>query len=210
MDTSQTETVLELTPAEEEQLLQVARAALEVAVQTGVADETWLPPVEVSERLLEKGASFVTLRMDDGTLRGCIGSAEAYRPLVLDMASNAMRAALFDPRFEPVTPDELPHIEIDISILTPLTPLEYQDGRDLIARLRPHIDGVMIISGFHRALLLPQTWDLMPDPREFMAVLCRQAGLPADAFLEGDLEVYTFQAHTIEEPATGKAKPRET
>ena len=198
MDTTAAESVFELTSGEEEQLLQVARAALETAVRSGVADETWLPPIEVSERLLEEGASFVTLRLH-GALRGCIGSAQAYRPLVLDVAHNAMRAALLDPRFEPVTPEELPHIEVEISILTPLVPLRYEDADDLIARLRPHVDGVMIIQGFHRALLLPQTWDMIPDPHEFMAALCIKAGLPPDAYLEGDLDVYTFQVRTIEE-----------
>ncbi|RME42836.1 MAG: AmmeMemoRadiSam system protein A [Chloroflexi bacterium] len=196
MDTTQAETVLELTPEEEKQLLQVARQALETAVRTGVADETWVPPIEVSERLMADGASFVTLHID-GALRGCVGSAVAHRPLVLDVAHNAMRAALFDPRFEPVQPDELPHIEIEISILTPLKLLEYRDAEDLLAQLRPHVDGVMIIGGFHRALLLPQTWELIPEPAEFMAALCRKAGLPPDAYLEGDLDVYTFQVHTI-------------
>ncbi|MFQ5855560.1 MAG: AmmeMemoRadiSam system protein A [Anaerolineae bacterium] len=200
MDATQTEAVFELTPADEEQLLQVARAALETAVRTGVAEETWLPPLEVSDRLLEEGASFVTLRIN-GALRGCIGSAQAYRPLVLDVANQAMRAALFDPRFEPVTPDELPYVEIEISVLTPPRPLAYQDGQDLIVRLRPHIDGVIIVHDFHRALLLPQTWDLIPDPTEFMAALCHKAGLSDDAYLEGNLEVYTFQVRTITEPA---------
>lgn len=198
MDTSQAETVFELTPAEEEQLLQVARAALERAVHTGYADETWLPPMEMPERLLAEGASFVTLRVN-GALRGCIGSAQAYRPLALDVACNAMRAALSDPRFERVTPEELPRVEIEISILTPPAPLTYRDGPDLIRQLRPHIDGVLIVRGFHRALLLPQTWDLIPDPEEFMAALCRKAGLPEDAYVEGNLEVYTFQVHTIHE-----------
>lgn len=198
MDTPQTETVFELTPAEEEQLLHVARVALEVAVRTGEAEEPELPPIQVSERLLEEGASFVTLRID-GALRGCIGSARAYRPLVLDVAHNAMRAALYDPRFEPVTPAELPYIEIEISILTPLQPLTYRDAEDLIAQLRPHIDGVLIVRGLHRALLLPQTWELFHNPHEFMAALCHKAGLPPDAYLEGDLDVYTFQVHTIRE-----------
>lgn len=196
MDTTQTERVFDLTPAEEDLLLQIARAALERAVHTGHADEAWLPPIELPDHLLEEGASFVTLHVD-GALRGCIGSAQAYRPLVLDVASNAMRASLFDPRFARIAKDELPRTSIEISILSPLTPLEYRSSTDLIARLRPHIDGVMIARGVHRALLLPQTWDLMPEPHEFMAVLCRKAGLSADGYLEGDLEVFTFQVYTI-------------
>lgn len=196
MDTTQTEVVFDLTPAEEELLLQIARATLERAVQTGHADEEWLPLIEIPDHLLEEGASFVTLHVD-GDLRGCIGSAQAYRPLVLDVASNAMRAALFDPRFARIAEDELPHTSIEISILSPLTPLEYRSSTDLIAQLRPHIDGVMIASAVHRALLLPQTWDLMPEPHEFMAVLCRKAGLSADAYQEGTLDVYSFQVYTI-------------
>ena len=200
MDTAQTEPPFDLTPEQEELLLQIARAALERAVQTGQADEAWLPPTEVPDDLLEEGASFVTLHVD-GALRGCIGSARAYRPLALDVASNAMRASLFDPRFARIAEDELPRTSLEISILTPLTPLEYESSTDLIARLRPHVDGVMIIRDVHRALLLPQTWEMITDANDFMAALCHKAGLPSDAYQEGALDVYTFQVHTIEEPA---------
>ncbi|MFQ5593753.1 MAG: AmmeMemoRadiSam system protein A [Anaerolineae bacterium] len=185
-----------LTSAEADLLLQVARAALQRAVQTGNADEPWLPPIEVPEPLLEEGASFVTLHVD-GALRGCIGSAQAYRPVLVDVASNAMRAALLDPRFDYITQEELPRTEIEISILTPLMPLAYRDGSDLTDQLRPHIDGVMVVRDHNRALLLPQTWDLAPDRHEFMAILCRKAGLPDNAYMEGDVEVYTFQVYSI-------------
>lgn len=198
MDTPPTESRLELTHDEEGLLLQVARAALETAVQTGFAEETWLPPMEIPQRLLEDGAAFVTLHVD-GALRGCIGSAQAYRPVVLDVAQNTMRAALFDPRFESITPEELPRADIEISILTPPTRLVYQDDQALLAQIRLHIDGVMIVYGYQHALLLPQMWDVISDQREFLMVLCRKAGLPDDAYLGGKLQVYTFQCHVIRE-----------
>lgn len=193
------EPVIELTPAEEKQLLQVARTTLETAVHTGLEEEEpALPPLEFSERLLEEGASFVTVRVD-GALRGCVGSPRPRGSLVMDVARNATRAALTDPRFKPIGPDELPGVEIEISILTEPAAIRYDDSTDLISRIRPCIDGVLIVHGFQRALLLPQTWDRFCDPADFMAVLCQKAGLHADAWLGGELDVYTFQVHTISE-----------
>ena len=127
-------------------------------------------------RLDEPGATFVTLT-EEGELRGCIGSVRAQRPLRQDIAENAIAAATRDPRFPPVTPDELPLIRIEVSLLSPLEFLEFRDEEALLAQLRPGIDGLMIFSGCNAATFLPQVWEEIPDPHHLLAALKLKAGL---------------------------------
>lgn len=123
------------------------------------------------------GASFVTLRLE-GELRGCIGTIEAHRPLGLDVAHNGRAAAYRDPRFPPVTPDELRLLEVEVSVLSPQEPFPVASEAEAIARLRPGVDGVCF--GFRelRSTFLPQVWEGLPHPAEFLAELKRKAGLP--------------------------------
>ncbi len=127
-------------------------------------------------RLVEPGASFVTLTRG-GRLRGCMGRLEASRPLAEDVAANARASAWFDPRFPPVEPGELADLALDISVLAPSVPLPAASEADLVAALRPGIDGLIVREGERRATYLPAVWAQFADPREFVTQLKRKAGL---------------------------------
>ena len=137
-------------------------------------------PVAVDLPELQKmRASFVTL-MQRGELRGCIGTLEAHRALGVDVRANAVAAAFRDPRFAPLTAGEFTATAIEVSVLGRSEPLPTVDERDALARLRPGVDGVILACGHRRATFLPQVWEQLPDPREFLAALKRKAGLSDD------------------------------
>lgn len=144
------------------------------------------------EPLRGHGAAFVTLKRN-GDLRGCIGSPTAWRPLVEDIADNAFAAARRDPRFPPLAESELPGLSLSVSVLTPPQPLAAADEADLLARLRPRIDGLIIEDGGRRALFLPAVWESLPDARRFLAHLRLKAGLPPDHW-SPSFKAYVFQA----------------
>jgi AmmeMemoRadiSam system protein A len=121
-------------------------------------------------------ASFVTLTLN-GALRGCIGSVSAHRPLHDDIAESAWKAAFGDPRFKPLTAEELPAVKVDISILSQARPIPVQSEAELIAALDPDRDGLILRDGRHQALFLPHVWGGIPDPRVFVRALKRKAGL---------------------------------
>lgn len=153
-------------------LVSIARGAISSALGAGAEAKPQAP------WLAEHRASFVTLQRD-GDLRGCIGSLEAWRPLGEDVASNARGAALRDPRFPPVTLPELASIRVEISLLSSPSPMVFADHDDLIAQLRPGLDGLLLMSGGRRGTFLPQVWESLPDPEEFLAHLKVKAGLSA-------------------------------
>ena len=150
--------------------------------------------------LNQPGATFVTLTRN-GELRGCIGSLEAQRPLFDDVQSNARAAAFKDPRFPPLSRIELPATRIEVSLLSPAKPMRFASEADALAQLRPGIDGVILEHGWHRATFLPQVWEQLPEPRQFMANLKRKAGLAADFWAE-DLRLATYQVEKFKEEAT--------
>ncbi len=152
----------------------------------------------VSEDLRRPGASFVTLTIG-GELRGCIGSIEPRRPLVLDVQENAIAAAFHDPRFPPLSRRELDRTHIEISVLTVPQPLNYEGPADLLAKLRPGVDGVIIERGWQRATFLPQVWEKLPDPCEFLEHLCLKACLAPNDYRRSGLRVYTYQVEKFEE-----------
>ena len=125
------------------------------------------------------GASFVTLT-NDGKLRGCIGTLEACRALVCDIALNAFNAAFRDPRFPPLTADELVNLQVHISILKPATPVACESEADLIRQLRPGIDGLILQDGAQRATFLPSVWESLPDAESFVRHLKLKAGMSAN------------------------------
>ena len=129
--------------------------------------------------MAEPGASFVTLTRR-GDLRGCIGSLEAHRPLGLDVRENAVAAAFRDPRFMPLSRKEFDGVRVEVSVLSPHEPLVLGSEKDALDVLRPGIDGVVFEYGHHRSTFLPQVWEQLPDPAEFIAHLKRKAGLPMD------------------------------
>lgn len=166
-------------------LLALAHAAIASALgQAQHADESapWLQ---------EPGACFVTLTQS-GSLRGCIGSLQAQRPLLIDLQANAVSAALHDPRFAPLTLQELPGIKIEVSLLSPLEPLLFTTEADALAQLRPNVDGVVFSYRGYRSTFLPQVWEQLPSASEFMAHLKHKAGLTPDFWAPGvQLQRYT-------------------
>lgn len=159
-------------------LLHIARAAISTALGQ---------PLKVAEDaawLQELGACFVTLTQQ-GQLRGCIGTLEATRPLRVDVKANAVNAALRDPRFRPLTAAELPVTEIEVSVLSPMQAMHFDSEVDALAQLRPGVDGVVLEFARYRSTFLPQVWEQLPTPSEFMAHLKQKAGLPVDFWAEG-------------------------
>ena len=152
-------------------LLGIARSA--IAVELGMPGQG--KPAHAL--LAQPGASFVTLKRA-GDLRGCIGSLRATRPLGVDVHANAIAAAFGDPRFPPLARFEFEEIVVEVSLLTADEPIDVTDEAELIARLRPGIDGLVLGYGHRRATFLPQVWEALPDPRDFLAALKRKAGLP--------------------------------
>lgn len=142
--------------------------------------------------------TFVTLKIK-GQLRGCIGSLTATETVAESVRRNALNAAFHDPRFAPLSRDELGRTAIEVSILTEPRPLQFQDGQDLIKKLRPHVDGVIIRKNFARATFLPQVWEQLPEPEDFLSHLCMKAGLPSRAWEDSELEVLTYQVQYFEE-----------
>ena len=122
------------------------------------------------------GATFVTLTQQ-GNLRGCIGSLEAHRPLGLDVQQNALAAAFRDPRFPPLTLPELASTRVEVSLLSDQEPVSFIDETDALNKLRPGVDGVVFEFGHYRSTFLPQVWEQLPAPRQFMGHLKRKAGL---------------------------------
>jgi AmmeMemoRadiSam system protein A len=186
----------QLTDSEKQTLLRLAREAMEC----GVRRQT-LPPLDkasLTPHLLEQGASFVTLTID-GDLRGCIGALEAYQPLVDDVREHAVAAALEDPRFRPVGEGELDRIRLEVSRLTQPRPLEYSNSEDLIAKLRPHVDGVILKGDFRRATFLPQVWEKIPDPEEFLDHLCAKMGARSNLWRNTKLQVEIYQVEEFHE-----------
>ncbi len=156
-------------------LLAIARSAIEEALGGRTAGA----PAAPEGALAQPGATFVTLRKD-GELRGCIGSLEPRRPLAADVRANARAAAFHDPRFPPLTRDELAAIEVEVSLLGPSSLLACADEAELLAQLMPGVDGLVLEHPAGRATFLPQVWEVLPQPRDFLAALKRKAGLPGD------------------------------
>ena len=185
-----------LTDGEKQTLLRIAREAIEGAVR-GKS----VPPLEeatLTPALREDGASFVTLTIHND-LRGCIGALEAYQPLVDDVREHAVAAALQDPRFPPVSEKELDRIHIEVSRLTKPQELDYSNGEDLLTKLRQNIDGVILKHGFRRATFLPQVWEKIPEPEEFLRQLCYKMGERPNLWRDTKLQVYVYQVEEFHE-----------
>ncbi len=185
-----------LTDQERSSLLRLARESIQAAVAGRPLPK--FPEGEITEALRAPGASFVTLTIG-GMLRGCIGALEAYQPLVDDVQEHAAAAALEDYRFHPVSSHEVPDLEIEISRLTPALRLDYSDADDLMHRLRPGIDGVILRDGMRRATFLPQVWEKIPDAADFLSELCAKMGARFDLWRTRKLEVFVYQVEEFHE-----------
>lgn len=187
---SSTETAL--TPEQRATLLRLARES----IAHGLRHDRPLP-VDIDgyeESLRVPRATFVTLE-EDGELRGCIGTLEAHQALAKDVADNAFNAAFRDPRFPPLRPEEFDRLDIHISVLSPPAPMHFRDEADLLAQLRPGIDGLILAAPGHRGTFLPSVWESLPEPQDFLRHLKRKAGLAMDYWSpEMRVERYTTEA----------------
>ncbi len=186
----------ELTSEEKQILLRIARQSMEAAVR-----REKVPALEIDrlpQNLQEFGVTFVTLTANS-RLRGCIGALDPYQPLAEDVREHAVGAALNDFRFHPVQPDELSEVSIEISHLTTPLPLDYRDPTDLLEKLQPGIDGVVIQEGARRATFLPQVWEKIHQPAEFLSQLCQKMGSPPDLWRRKHLEVFVYMVEEFRE-----------
>lgn len=193
-----------LTKDEKRTLLQMARAALESA-----ANHRKLVPIDLSslpERLRAPGASFVTLTKL-GKLRGCIGTLSARSPLAEDVRQHAVDAALYDHRFYPVQPDEIQSINIEVSVLSEPQAIPTLDPTLIPKLLRPGVDGVVILCGDRRATFLPQVWEKIPTPEQFLSMLCEKASIPSNAWMRGEVEILVYQVDSFHEECSEDQKP---
>ena len=163
-------------------LLHIARNAICRALRVSYV----AMPMDDSHRawLSRPGATFVTLTQYD-ELRGCIGSLQACDPLIDDVSNNAVSAAMRDPRFMPLMADELDSVNVEVSLLSELQPLSFASEADALAQLRPEIDGVVFEYGPYRSTFLPQVWESLPQPSQFLAKLKSKARLSEDFWDEG-------------------------
>lgn len=173
-------------------LTALARATLEEAFGgprvERPAGEAWLN---------EPRAVFVTLTKH-GELRGCIGQLEARQPLFEAVRSAAMSAAFDDPRFPPLTRDELADLHLEVSVLSPLEPVPVASEAEALAALTPGVHGAVLACGRRRGVFIPEVWKQLPDGRDFLAQLKRKAGLPVDEWLPGTT-LSRFTAQRCEE-----------
>jgi AmmeMemoRadiSam system protein A len=177
-------------------LLSLARQSIENSVNGASAPQ--IDMKALSPKLQEQGACFVTLT-SRGYLRGCVGALEPYQSLAEDVYEHAVAAAFQDYRFPPVQAKELKDIEIEISYLTHPEPLKYENPDDLPKLLRPNIDGVVLRDGGKRATFLPQVWEKIPDPEEFLEELCMKMGAPANLWRRKKLDVMIYQVEEFHE-----------
>jgi len=184
-------------------LLALARDAIAEALGRPAASRP--PRDRPSPRLAAPGAAFVTLT-EGGALRGCIGSLTPRRALADDVAANARAAAFDDPRFPPLARDDFDRIRVEVSVLSPLEPLPVVSEADALAKIRPGVDGLVLEWGRHRGTFLPQVWDDLPDPRDFLGHLKRKAGLPPD-FWADDLRLSRYHVEKWSEPEPGPTAP---
>jgi len=182
-----------LPPKERGVLLTLARKSIQSGLDRG--NRLTIRTEDYSERLREKRACFVTLNKSS-VLRGCIGHLEAVQPLVADVVENAYSAAFRDPRFPPLQSSELDSLDIHISVLTPASLLPFTSERDLVDKLQPGIDGLIIQSGSRRGTFLPSVWESLPEPREFLRHLKLKAGMTAD-YWSDDILTYRYTTESF-------------
>jgi len=175
-------------------LLEVARASVEHGVESG--RPLAVRAGDYPQELRALRATFVTLKVR-GDLRGCIGTCQAVRPLVEDVAHNGYAAAFLDPRFPPMKREELADLHIHISLLSLPEELTFTSEEDLLARVRPGVDGLLLEEGMRKGTLLPAVWETLPEVRNFVRHLKLKAGLPAD-YWSDTLRMYRYTAESIE------------
>jgi AmmeMemoRadiSam system protein A len=196
----QKETPPILTPEQGAALVALARRTLATHFGQAIASSKArdLKNTLADRALQAKSGTFVTLTIN-GQLRGCIGSLAARTTVVDGVRENAINAAFHDPRFSPLDQKELDAVQIEVSVLTEPVSLAYADAADLLAKIKAGIHGVILKKGYASATFLPQVWEQLPRPEDFLAHLCMKAGLPADQWRVGDLRIEVYQVQNFEE-----------
>ena len=190
--------------ASDARLLSIARRSIEHGLATGRAMP--LSMQDMPKALREPGAAFVSLHDARGQLRGCIGTLEAYRPLAEDVAENAWAAASRDPRFPPLSASELSGVTLHVSRLTTPVPIAARSRAELVQRLRPGRDGLVLEDRGRRATFVPDVWQGLPDAEEFVAQLWKKAGLPPDHW-SPTARAWRYEARSVGEQAAAAAAP---
>jgi uncharacterized protein len=175
-------------------LLELARASIVHGIESGTP--LTINAKDYDPELQQLRACFVTLNQNQ-QLRGCIGSLQASRSLVVDVCENAFAAAFRDPRFNPLKSSELDGLLISISVLTPAEEMSFQSEQDLIQQIKPGIDGLILKEGYKRGTFLPAVWEQLPNAEEFLKHLKLKAGLPAD-YWSDSIRVSRYGAEKIE------------
>lgn len=188
-----------LDEAHRRRLLALARQSIE----QGLLELRWvaMPPVALPERLLAPHGSFVTLR-SGAQLRGCCGNLIANRSVAEDVWRNAWASAFADPRFSPLANEEWPDVHVHISVLSPLEPLDVTDEAALVDALRPGVDGLVMERGGERATFLPDVWEHIPEPVEFVRHLQQKAGWPVGAWSD-EIKVQRYTTESFGEIESG-------
>ena len=183
------------TDSQQKQLLSIARESIQQGIERGQPLTVEPEPDTV---FATPGACFVTLKTDN-QLRGCIGSLEAYRPLIVDVAENAYAAAFQDPRFAPLTRPELDQLNLSLSILSPAESMAFDSQEDLVGQLRPGVDGLILQVGAQRGTFLPSVWESLPQASTFLNHLKLKAGLPED-YWSDSVQVWRYTTDSFSAP----------
>lgn len=190
------ETPSDLGAGERSTLLKVAQRS----IYHGLEKATLLPvdAADYPQQLQQVRASFVTLNRF-GKLRGCIGHLKAVQPLVSDVSENAYSAAFRDPRFSPLESCELEGLELHISVLTPATQIDFSSQQELLEKIRPGVDGLILKLGRQQGTFLPSVWESLPDSRSFLQHLKLKAGLARDHWSD-QIKVFRYQTESFAAP----------
>ena len=177
-------------------LLGIAKAAIlsQFDDEKGIDKEALLKSYPY---LKEDGAVFVTLKHEHD-LRGCIGSLVAHRTLYDDIIHNAISAGFSDPRFESLTKEELSYLTLEVSLLSKPELLEYQDYEDLLHKVKPNVDGLILKHGVYQGTFLPQVWEQLPTPKLFLKHLSMKASAYPSIYEEHP-SIYRYRVDAIEE-----------
>jgi AmmeMemoRadiSam system protein A len=174
-------------------LLQIAARSISHGLEQGTP--LAVHASDYPQGLQRQRACFVTL-LSGGELRGCIGHLEAQQPIIEDVAENAFAAAFRDPRFPPLASHEQDRLEVHISVLTPAEAIAFDSEQGLISKIRPGVDGLILVDGPHKGTFLPSVWESLPDTLSFLSHLKQKAGLPVSHWSE-TLQVYRYETESF-------------